>query len=156
MSATSVQLVPMKWWHIEEVAQLEQQLFPVDAWSIEQFWAEMAQATRYYFLAVDDSAVLGYAGLFALAPDADVQTIAVSPHAQGKGVGRLLLEELIDQAIARDCSQLVLEVRSDNDAALSMYTRRGFERISIRRDYYAPAVDALVMRLRPLESSTHE
>ena len=156
MSATSVQLVPMKWWHIEEVAQLEQQLFPVDAWSIEQFWAEMAQATRYYFLAVDDSAVLGYAGLFALAPDADVQTIAVSPHAQGKGVGRLLLEELIDQAIARDCSQLVLEVRSDNDAALSMYTRRGFERISIRRDYYASAVDALVMRLRPLESSTHE
>lgn len=150
----SVQLVPMKWWHIEEVAGLEQQLFPVDAWSTEQFWAEMAQSTRYYFIAVERDAVLGYAGLFALAPDADVQTIAVSPKAQGKGVGRLLLEELIEQAIARDCTQLVLEVRSDNNAALSMYAKRGFEQLNIRRDYYAPGVDALVMRLRPLMSSS--
>lgn len=152
MNATPIRLVPMKWWHIEQVAALEQQLFPVDAWSIEQFWAEMAQATRYYFLAVDDVSVLGYAGLFALAPDADVQTIAVSPKAQGQGIGRLLLEEMIDQAIARNCTQLVLEVRSDNDAALSMYARRGFQRLNIRRNYYAPGVDALVMRLRPLAS----
>ncbi len=146
-----VHLVPMRWWHIEQVAELEQQLFPVDAWSVEQFWAEMAQATRYYFLAVDDEAVLGYAGLFALSPDADVQTIAVSPKAQGKGVGTLLLEELVDQAIARNCTQLVLEVRSDNQAALSMYTKRGFEQINVRSDYYAQGVDALVMRLRPLQ-----
>ncbi len=152
MSAIAAQLVPMRWWHIEQVAELEQQLFPVDAWSVEEFWAELAQATRYYFLAMDGSSVLGYAGLFALSPDADIQTIAVSPRAQGQGIGRLLLEELIDQALARKCAQLVLEVRSDNDAALSMYTRRGFEQINIRRDYYAPGVDALVMRLRPLES----
>ncbi|MDO8732979.1 MAG: ribosomal protein S18-alanine N-acetyltransferase [Actinomycetota bacterium] len=152
MSASTVQLIPMKWWHVEQVAALEQQLFPVDAWSVEQFWAELAQATRYYFLAMDESSVLGYAGLFALTPDADVQTIAVSPKAQGKGMGRLLLEELINQAIARDCVQLVLEVRSDNDAALSMYTRRGFEQLNTRRDYYAPGVDALVMRLHPLKA----
>ncbi|HBJ72797.1 MAG TPA: ribosomal-protein-alanine N-acetyltransferase [Actinobacteria bacterium] len=152
MSAKSVQLIPMKWWHIEQVAELEQQLFPVDAWSTEQFWAELAQPTRYYFLAVKETSVLGYAGLFALSPDADVQTIAVGPLAQGQGIGRLLLEELIDQALARHCVQLVLEVRSDNEAALSMYTKRGFEQLNTRRDYYAPGVDALVMRLRPLES----
>ena len=144
----------MRWWHIEQVAALEQQLFPVDAWTSEQFWAEMAQPTRYYFLAVREQEVLGYAGLFALAPDADVQTIAVSPTAQGEGIGRLLLEELIDQAIDRGCTQLVLEVRSDNEPAISMYTRRGFERINIRRDYYAAGVDALVMRLRPLMSES--
>jgi len=153
MTATAVQMVPMRWWHIEQVAALEQQLFPVDAWSTEQFWAELAQPTRSYFLAVHDDAVLGYAGLFALPPDADVQTIAVSPDAQGKGIGRLLLDELIGQAIARGCTQLVLEVRSDNTAALSMYEHRGFEQLNTRRDYYAPGVDALIMRLKPLQGS---
>jgi len=143
-------LTPMRWWHIDEVMSLERQLFPVDAWTVEQFWAELAQPTRSYVLAIQDDAVLGYAGLFALAPEADVQTIAVSPKAQGRGIGGLLLEELIDQARAQGCTQLVLEVRSDNEAALAMYTRRGFEQLSTRRDYYAPGVDAHVMRLQPL------
>ena len=138
MTSSTAQLVAMRWWHIAEVVALEQQLFPVDAWTTEQFWAELAQPTRHYFLAVEGDAVLGYAGLFALAPEADVQTIAVSPRAQGRGIGRLLLEELIDQALARNCTQLVLEV----------------ERMSIRRDYYAQGVDALIMRLRPLTSRT--
>ena len=143
-------LTSMRWWHIEEVAALEQQLFPVDAWTVEQFWAELAQPTRRYFIAVENESVLGYAGLFVLPPDADVQTIAVSPAAQGRGVGGQLLEELIDQARSQSCTQLVLEVRSDNEAALAMYAKRGFEQLSTRRDYYAPGVDAFVMRLRPL------
>ena len=154
MTSSTAQLVAMRWWHIAEVVALEQQLFPVDAWTTEQFWAELAQPTRHYFLAVEGDAVLGYAGLFALAPEADVQTIAASPRAQGRGIGRLLREVLIDQALARTCTQLVLEVRSDNEVAISMYTRRGFERMSIRRDYYAQGVDALIMRLRPLTSRT--
>jgi len=142
----------MRWWHIEMVHALEQQLFPVDSWTVEQFWSELAQPTRSYFIATEADAVLGYAGLFALAPDADVQTIAVSPAAQGRGLGATLLTELIDQAVARECEQLMLEVRSDNAAALALYHRFGFEQLNIRRDYYAPGVDALVMRLRPLKS----
>jgi ribosomal-protein-alanine N-acetyltransferase len=79
-----------------------------------------------------------------------VQTIAVSGTAQGRGVGRLLLEKLIAIAVSHECSQLLLEVRSDNVSALGMYERFGFESISKRRDYYASGVDALIMRLRPL------
>jgi ribosomal-protein-alanine N-acetyltransferase len=93
---------------------------------------------------------MGYFGLFALAPEADVQTIAVSPKAQGKGLGSLLLNELISQALDRGCDQLMLEVRSDNDSALALYARFGFEEVTVRRNYYAPSVDAIVMRQRPL------
>ena len=38
---------------------------------------------------------------------------------------------------------------ADNAAALRLYERRGFEALSRRRDYYAPGIDALVMRARP-------
>jgi ribosomal-protein-alanine N-acetyltransferase len=147
----------MHWSDIERVHALESEVFTVDPWSVEQFWSEMAQPTRSYVVDVvsraDDEVLLGYAGLFTLAPDADLQTIAVSPLAHGQGIGTRLLESLLDQARAAGCRQLMLEVRSDNTAAIAMYARFGFEQISVRRDYYAPSVDALIMRLRPLTPS---
>jgi ribosomal-protein-alanine N-acetyltransferase len=92
--------------------------------------------------------VLGYAGLLVPGPEADVQTIAVAPQAQGQGLGRILLDALIAAAGSRSATSLLLEVRANNEPAIGLYTRRGFERIAIRRRYYQPEdVDAWVMRL---------
>ena len=150
---TAVDIRPMRWPDIEPVHRIEAELFTVDPWSIEQFWSELAQPTRAYVVAVDGERIIGYAGAFLLAPDSDVQTIAVSPRDQGRGVGAVLLTWLIEQAVARDCRQMLLEVRSDNAPAIAMYERFGFERISVRRDYYALGVDAVIMRLRPITGS---
>lgn len=140
----------MHWWDIEAVHRIEARAFTVDPWTVEQFWSELAQPTRTYVTASIDGEIVGYAGAFCLAPDADVQTIAVDAPAQGRGVGRQLLERLIEVARAAGCTHLMLEVRSDNAEAIGLYERFGFERISTRRDYYAPGVDAHIMRLRPL------
>lgn len=139
---------PMRWWDIDAAAALEAELFEVDAWSVEQFWGELAQPTRRYLVAEDDGAICGYAGLFLLPPDADVQTIAVAGNRQGTGVGGILLRALLDAA--KDCSSVLLEVRSDNAPAIALYRRFGFEVISRRSNYYAANVDALVMRVRPV------
>ena len=150
---TAVDVRPMRWPDIEAVHRLEAELFTVDPWSIEQFWSELAQPTRAYAVAVDGERVIGYAGAFLLAPDSDVQTIAVSPRDQGRGVGAILLAWLIDRATAQGCRQMLLEVRSDNAPAIAMYERFGFERISVRRDYYEHGIDAVIMRLRPITGS---
>lgn len=145
-------LEPMRWWHIDDVHALEQQLFPVDAWSKEQFWSELAQRTRTYVVATEGESIVGYYGLFALAPESDVQTIAVSPTAQGRGLGAKLLNSLIEKALAKGCNQVMLEVRSDNVAALALYKRFGFEPLHVRADYYAQGVDAIVMCQKPLRT----
>lgn len=147
-----MKLEAMRWWHVDEVHALEQQLFPVDAWSKEQFWSELAQPTRTYVVATEGELILGYYGLFALAPESDVQTIAVSPAAQGKGLGAQLLNSLIEKALNKGCNQVMLEVRSDNFAALALYKRFGFESLRVRTDYYAQGVDAIVMRQKPLRT----
>ena len=49
---------------------------------------------------------------------------------------------------------MLLEVRSDNPSAIAIYQRFGFERISLRRDYYERGNDAIIMRLRPIAGST--
>ena len=145
----------MRWWDVEPLLPLERELFGPSAWSAETFWSELAQQkTRWYVVAAltaDPDRVIGYAGLLAPDTEADVQTIAVASQVQGRGVGGVLLDALIATAAARSASTLLLEVRADNEPAIALYTKRGFERIAIRRRYYQPEdVDAWVMRLRPV------
>ena len=74
-------------------------------------------------------------------------TVATAPTQQRKGIGRLLLDDLVRRAAVQGCAALLLEVRADNAPARNLYERNGFEVISVRRRYYQPGdVDALVMR----------
>ncbi len=143
-------LRPMRWWDVDDVAALERELFPDDPWTVEQFWGELAHVpeTRWYAVHENDSTIDAYVGLFAVPPDADVQTIAVAASAQGHGLGRELLGALLDEADRRGCTQVFLEVRDENAAALALYARAGFENQGRRRDYYGPGADAIVLRRR--------
>lgn len=143
----------MRWWDIERVHALEAVLFPHDAWTPELFWSELAgvPASRWYVVAEHGGVVLGYAGLFAVPPEADVQTVAVAPDAQGGGVGRRLLEALVAQSRVRGCRTLLLEVAADNTRARVLYEAAGFEAVARRSRYYPDGTDALVMRRRLAE-----
>lgn len=161
MSSEAVRLRPMRWWDVEDLLPIERELFGASAWSAETFWSELAQrATRYYLVAEDGAGaagdgagagLFGYAGLMLSGAQADVQTIAVAASAQGRGVGAVLLQALVDEALRRGAGALLLEVRADNEPAIRLYRRFGFAQLAVRRGYYQPGdVDALVMRRRPL------
>ena len=146
-------IVPMRWWDIESLLQTESELFGDTAWSAGQFWSELAHVpdTRRYVVARDDDgALLGYAGVYVMKPTADVQTIAVAKHAQRRGVGGALLEALQLAAREHGCTEMMLEVRAENESAIGLYRSRGFEQLAVRRGYYGPGEDALIMRLRPV------
>lgn len=141
----------MRWWDVEDVVLLERQLFGATAWTPETFWSELAAPGRWYVVADAGGGLHGYAGLAVSGAEADVQTIAVAPSTQGKGIGGVLLDALVAEAARRGARSLLLEVRADNAAAMRLYTSRGFELISVRRGYYQPGdVDAHILRLRPL------
>lgn len=123
-------------------------------WSREQFWAELALVPgRRCYLVADaapptSSGVAGYAGVAWSADSAEVMTLAVDPSAQGTGLGRQLLEGLLERAQQRRAPEVLLEVRADNVAARALYERLAFETVSRRRSYYRGGVDGLVMRRR--------
>ena len=148
-------LRPFRWWDIEPVRRLEEDLFPDDPWSVEMFWSELADVphSRYYVIAEVGGEIAGYAGLMSqpgAAPrtvEGWVQNIAVARAHQGRGLGAVLLEALLAEAARRTCVEVWLEVRTDNDPAQRLYTRYGFEAAGIRRGYYQPGNhDALIMR----------
>ena len=144
-----MRLRPMQWQDIPELVALERQLFADDAWSEQTWWAELAgRPRRAYVVAQDDGAVAGYAGVDRGGDVADVMTVAGAPGHQGTGLGRVLLDPLVEDARSSGAEHLMLEVRADNDPARRLYERSGFELLTVRRKYYQPGgVDAHVMRL---------
>jgi ribosomal-protein-alanine N-acetyltransferase len=148
--AARITLRPMRWWDIESVAAIDASVFGPTAWSVAAFWSELSgvPATRHYIVAVSDETVVGYAGVAFGPDDSDVQTIAVTESSQRAGLGRRMMTALIDEAVERGAGQLCLEVRHDNEGAIFLYRSLGFEQISLRKSYYAPGLDAVIMRLR--------
>ncbi|WP_307038057.1 ribosomal protein S18-alanine N-acetyltransferase [Arthrobacter sp. B3I4] len=134
---------------IPAVHALEASLFPVDAWPVQMFVDELSQTdTRRYLVAEADGEIVGYAGLMCIEPIADVQTIAVVPEHEGRGIGSAMLTELIEESRLRHAADVLLEVRADNPRAQQLYRRFGFEQIHVRPRYYRDGVDALIMRLQ--------
>ena len=127
---------------------MEQDLFGSDAWSRTIIEDELAHPFSYY-RGIDDGELVAYAGLRAAPVDAgqgDIQTIAVSQSHQGRGLGRALLVDLMDEAQRRGVRELFLEVRADNEPAIVLYQSLGFREIDRRAGYYQPdGVDAIVM-----------
>lgn len=157
----AVVLRPLSWRDIPELAALETALFGPDAWSEASWWAELAGRPRRHYVVVPGPGeagepggpgvgprIDGYAGVDVAGEVADVMTIAVAPRARGRGLGRLLLDHLVDAARAAGAAHLMLEVRADNAAARRLYADRGFTDVSVRRRYYQPGdIDAHVLRL---------
>jgi ribosomal-protein-alanine N-acetyltransferase len=134
---------------LPRVLELEVSLFGEEAWSREMLAGELSQqpATRYYLVAEEDEALVGYAGLLAAGEQADVLTIAVATSQWGQGIGSRLLAALLAEARQRGCTEMFLEVRADNLRAQRLYKGFGFAEIGIRRGYYQPSgTDAIVMR----------
>lgn len=142
-------LRPLHWTDIPELARVEAQLFGAHAWSEPTWWAELAaRPRRSYVVLPGGGDIRGYAGVDLAGESADVMTIAVAPAYQGQGLGRVLLNTLVAEAAGSGAQALFLEVRADNAGALRLYAGAGFERVQVRRRYYQPEdVDAVVMRL---------
>lgn len=133
---------------VTAVLAMEKALYPVDAWSGAQFLEELrgVPETRYYLVVEEDGVIVGYAGLMVAGDHADIQTISVSKSHQGRGLGRLLLEKLESEAKNRKAEAIFLEVRIDNEQAKGLYANSGYEELGRRDNYYAPGIDALIMR----------
>lgn len=91
--------------------------------------------------------VQGFLVARLLPPQAELESIAVSAGSQRLGLGRLLFDALVNEVLNLGISEIVLEVRASNRAALAFYHSAGFAQAGIRKAYYAdPVEDAVLMR----------
>ncbi|KAA0916947.1 ribosomal protein S18-alanine N-acetyltransferase [Dietzia sp. ANT_WB102] len=134
-------------------AELERVLFPADGpWSAAALMSEIGSRHNSCFAARVDDLLVGYAVLAALGPEGDreyeVHTIGVDPSFQGRGIGRALLRRMLDVADA-DMAPVVLDVRTDNVPARTLYETHGFEVVGLRPRYYRPSMADAHLMVRP-------
>lgn len=83
--------------------------------------------------------IVGYSIVSTAGGEAHIMNLCVDPEVQKQGVGSKLLENMIDLA-QNKAETIFLEVRPSNISAISLYEKRGFNEIGVRKGYY-PSVD---------------
>jgi ribosomal-protein-alanine N-acetyltransferase len=145
-------LRPMAYADVEAVVALESRAYSFP-WSRGNFIDSLAAgyvARVQQLQAPLHGDLVGYFVAMVGVDEMHLLNITVAPAWQGRGLGNEMLDALQDLARAQSLSSLWLEVRESNHRARSLYQRRGFIEVGLRRAYYPAAgrrEDAIVMRL---------
>lgn len=97
-----------------------------------------------------DGDIGGYAVMSEAVGEAHILNVCVSPQHQGEGLGKILIEYLLDSARRMSADIVLLEVRPSNKKALSLYHDMGFCEVGTRKNYYPShngREDALILAL---------
>lgn len=128
---------------IADIANIEKTCFSCP-WSRNAIRESMTAGTAFYVARIDNK-IAGYMGLSKIAGEGYVTNIAVLPEHRRKGVGKALLQYVINDCQTR-LEFISLEVRVSNDAAISLYNKFGFVEAGRRKRFYThPDEDALIM-----------
>jgi [ribosomal protein S18]-alanine N-acetyltransferase len=105
-----------------------------EAWSDIQCFGVLGVPGSSLLIAGDDI-VQGFALSRVVLDECELMLLAVDPAVQGKGIGRALLNGVIQHARSVGAKLLFLEMRSGNNA-LSLYASVGFAEVGRRQNYY--------------------
>ena len=137
---------------LDEVTAIENLAYPFP-WTLGNFTDSLVAGYPARVL-VDDTRgdrIIGYFVAMEGVDEVHLLNITVTPAEQGCGLGRWMLDALVELCRGCDAQQLWLEVRQSNPKAKALYERYGFREVGVRRGYYPAAQgqreDARVMTL---------
>ncbi len=140
---------------LEQVLEIERASFP-HPWLEQHFRDEINSVNAFPLSAFDSEGRLaGYICPLQVVDEGHILNVAVDPLFRGKGVGRMLVQRVLDDCRMNGASFVSLEVRVSNSTAISLYSRLGFTVTGKRKQYYENGEDAIMMEyiFRPWNQS---
>jgi ribosomal-protein-alanine N-acetyltransferase len=130
---------------LERVLEIERISFS-NPWSRNAFLYEIESDVSYPWVIEMDDKIVGYSIHWLILDEAHLSNIAVDPLFRRRGIGRFILEKVIESVKKMGARFLTLEVRVSNTNAISLYTKMNFKVVGIRKNYYTnPVEDAFIM-----------
>lgn len=140
-----ITICPMAEKDLDEVLQIEQASYPLP-WLRQHFLDELNSPYAFPLSAFDhDGHLVGFICPMQLLDEGHIMDVAVAPACRGKGVGRLLVQRVLDDCRAAEASFVSLEVRVSNLPAIALYHNMGFVETGRRKRYYENGEDAMMM-----------
>lgn len=139
---------PMQFEDLDRIMEIEPNIYS-HPWSRGNF-ADSLHAGYSCWVYEVAGEIIGYAVMMTVLDEAHLLNISIASEHQGQGLGRALLNHLIDTSRHYGATMMFLEVRPSNKNAIALYESIGFNEFSIRKGYY-PAhngrEDAILMGL---------
>ena len=130
---------------LAQVCRIEKENFSLP-WSEKSFLESMERNDTVFLTALVNDEVAGYIGCYCIAGTGEITNVAVSVSYRRRGIGGMLLKKLYEEGAALDTREFFLEVRESNEAAISLYSRQGFVKEGIRKNFYEkPVENAVIM-----------
>jgi len=125
---------PMSAMDLEHIMEIEKGVYDFP-WSIGIF-QDCLSAGYCCWLMEQDECVSGYGVMSVLADEAHILNLCIKSNLQNNGLGKEMLDYLIDLAKVHHADVMFLEVRPSNRQALKIYEKSGFDEVGSRKDYY--------------------
>lgn len=169
---------PMRLDDVPEVMAIERESFPLP-WPERAYRYELLQNQNSHYVVLRPTSepdaglwwhglrrvwrgntrpkIIGYGGFWMIAGEAHISTIAVDPTWRRRGLGELLLWEMLNRAVPLEAFEATLEVRVSNQVAQNLYRKYGFEQVGRRRRYYQDnGEDAWIMTIASFNSPAYQ
>ncbi|SDB10168.1 Ribosomal protein S18 acetylase RimI [Pseudidiomarina indica] len=133
---------------VEQLAALEFQTYGADGYPSALFYQALVQWPDGFFVATRGQQVCGYV---LATPGTDhtlwVMSLLIAESARGQGIGRQLMQYLLDQLRAKptNYTQIALTVAPDNQHALRLYQQLGFQQRESIPNFMGPQHDRLLL-----------
>lgn len=117
----------------------------------DEFWtasilkSEIESENSKYIVAKENGEIVGFAGVIITPVDVEITNIVTKKSKRKKGIGKLLLDKLIEMAIKTNLETISLEVNEKNEIAIYLYEKCGFEKVGLRKKYYNGIDNAIIM-----------
>lgn len=124
-----------------------------EQWSERSWLGELLGDGRTTLLARRHVPV-GVIALQTVGDVADLHRLVVAPRHRRQGIGEALVVAGLTGVRHAGARSVLLEVAYDNEPAIALYQRLGFEQLHAREDYYGPGRHALILKLYDLPAWT--
>lgn len=136
---------------LRRILEIERLAF-TQPWSLESFKRELMLPFSRTMVAIEGEAeteaIAGFLCLWLVADECHILNVAVHPNYRRRGVAETMMAHAISEAKANNVRLVTLEVRRSNLSARGLYRKLNFEERRLRKSYYGPGEDAIVMELQ--------
>jgi ribosomal-protein-alanine N-acetyltransferase len=151
---TQYRIHPVGRGHAKILSELHKGCF-AKGWSHLEFESFFERAGVFAAIAYsDEKKAVGFVLCWLIEDQCDLLSMGVLADYRRDGVGQMLLDYALETARHMGAAHMALEVNVKNEAAQQLYEMQGFEKFSVRKDYYSNAdgtrSDAICLK-KPLQ-----
>lgn len=119
---------------VEQVMAIEQRAYPFP-WTSKIF-IDCIQAGYHCWVLERNQVMVGYVVFINAVGECHLLNICIDPALQGQGLGRKLLQQVLEAVRMDRVKCVFLEVRPSNTRAVQLYVSEGFNEVGVRQKYY--------------------